>query len=99
MADTTSSTSNQGRPIDRSGDQSFAWSDKQSQETGGAFMKQEREDNVIFMSREEWGGWTPLLRKLRRIGLHEQARRLEVAVKGFGHPVEEVAAGNVGPST
>ena len=38
-------------------------------------MEQVREDNVIFMSREEWREWMPLIRKLRRIGLHEQARR------------------------
>jgi len=54
-------------------------------------MEQVHENNVIFISREEWRGWAPLLRKLRRIGLHEQAWRLEVAVKGLRHPVEEGA--------
>jgi hypothetical protein len=53
-------------------------------------MEQARKDNVIVMSQQEWCGWARLIRKLRWIGLEDQALRLELAVRTLP-PKEEAA--------
>jgi hypothetical protein len=49
-------------------------------------MDQARADNVIFMPKQQ-DDWSKLIRKLRWIGMEDEARRLELAVRSL--PPEE----------
>ncbi len=58
-------------------------------------MEQMRESNVISMDQRPSSEWARLIRKLRWIGLEEEARRLEVALSTL--PPEERGSVSVGP--
>jgi hypothetical protein len=49
-------------------------------------MDQVRADNVIIMPKQQ-SDWSKLIRKLRWIGMEDEARRLELAVRSL--PPEE----------
>jgi hypothetical protein len=58
-------------------------------------MEQMRESNVISMHQRPSSDWARLIRKLRWIGLEEEARRLELAVSTL--PPEARGSVSVGP--
>jgi len=58
-------------------------------------MEQAADINVISLKREGSWEWAQLIRKLRWIGLDEEARRLEQAVSTL--PPEERGTVSVGP--
>jgi hypothetical protein len=58
-------------------------------------MEQMRESNVISMDQRPSSEWARLIRKLRWIGLEEEARRLELALSTL--PPEERGSVSVGP--
>ena len=43
-------------------------------------MQRTDNDNVVFLNQRSWWEWVTLIRKLRWIGLEDEARRLELAV-------------------
>jgi hypothetical protein len=55
-------------------------------------MEQAREDNVVYLDRSSCE-WAKLIRKLRWIGLDDEARRLALAVSTL--PTEERYRGSV----
>ena len=61
----------------------------------GPRLEQMRESNVISMDQRPSSEWARLIRKLRWIGLEEEARRLELAVNTL--PSEEGGSVSVGP--
>ena len=50
-------------------------------------MDQARADNVIIMPKQQ-NDWSKLIRKLRWIGMEDEARRLELAVRSLPPPEE-----------
>jgi hypothetical protein len=58
-------------------------------------MEQVRDDNVIVIDRQSSWEWAKLIRKLRWIGLNDEARRLELALSTL--PPEERDTVSVGP--
>jgi hypothetical protein len=58
-------------------------------------MEQAREDDVVVASQQSSWEWTKLIRKLRWIGLDDEARRLEMAVRTL--PPEERGTVSIGP--
>lgn len=59
-------------------------------------MEQAREDNVVVINHQQSPcEWAKLIRKLRWIGLHDEARRLELAVSTL--PPEERGTVSAGP--
>jgi hypothetical protein len=58
-------------------------------------MDQPREDNVIAVGEQSSSEWAKLIRKLHWIGLHDEARRLELAVSTL--PPEQRGTVLVGP--
>ena len=58
-------------------------------------MEQARVDNVIVVSQRPPCEWAKLIRKLRWIGLDDEARRLELAVSTL--PPEERGTVSAGP--
>jgi hypothetical protein len=60
-------------------------------------MQQQREENVAFLSERPSCEWAKLIRKLRWIGLDDEARRLEQAVSTL--PPEERSSVAVGPTS
>lgn len=59
-------------------------------------MEQARRDNVVYIDRSSCE-WASLIRKLRWIGLEEEAQRLELAVSTL--PPEQRGSVSVGPFT
>jgi hypothetical protein len=57
-------------------------------------MEQARADNVIVMPQQP-NDWSKLIRKLRWIGLEEEAHRLRLAVRSL--PPEQRGAVSAGP--
>jgi hypothetical protein len=57
-------------------------------------MEQARADNVIVMPQQP-NDWSKLIRKLRWIGLEEEARRLQLAVCSL--PPEQRGTVSAGP--
>jgi hypothetical protein len=60
-------------------------------------MQQQGEENVAFLSERPSCEWAKLIRKLRWIGLDDEARRLEQAVSTL--PPEERATVAAGPTS
>jgi hypothetical protein len=58
-------------------------------------MEQACDDNVIVVHQQPSCEWAKLIRKLRWIGLHDEARRLELAVSTL--PPEERGTVSTGP--
>jgi hypothetical protein len=58
-------------------------------------MQQAQESRVISMNERPPCEWAKLIRKLRWIGLEDEARRLELAVSTL--PPEERGSVSVGP--
>jgi hypothetical protein len=58
-------------------------------------MEQPHEDNVVHMELRTPAEWAKLIRKLRWIGLEDEARRLELVVGTL--PAEERGTVSVGP--
>lgn len=58
-------------------------------------MQQQRQDNVASIGERPSGEWTTLIRKLRWIGLDDEARRLEQALSTL--PPEERGSVSAGP--
>jgi hypothetical protein len=58
-------------------------------------MEQARDDNIIVVNQRPPCEWAKLIRKLRWIGLHDEARRLELAVSTL--PPEERGTVSAGP--
>jgi hypothetical protein len=58
-------------------------------------MQQTRENTVVSIDERSSCEWTKLIRKLRWIGLDEEARRLELAVSTL--PPDERGTVSVGP--
>jgi hypothetical protein len=58
-------------------------------------MEPARDDNVIRMDNQLSWEWARLIRKIRWIGLEDEARRLEIAVSTL--PPEERGRMSVGP--
>ena len=58
-------------------------------------MAQALEDNVVATAQQSSREWAKLIRKLRWIGLEEEARRLELAVSIL--PPEERGSVSIGP--
>ena len=58
-------------------------------------MEPARDDNVIRIDNKPSWEWARLIRKLRCIGLENEARRLELAVSTL--PPEEIGNVSVGP--
>jgi hypothetical protein len=58
-------------------------------------MEQPHEDNVVRMDMRTPSEWAKLIRKLRWIGLEDEARRLELVVGTL--PAEERGTVSVGP--
>jgi hypothetical protein len=58
-------------------------------------MEQPHEDNVVRMDLRTPTEWAKLIRKLRWIGLEDEARRLELVVGTL--PAEERGTVSVGP--
>jgi hypothetical protein len=58
-------------------------------------MEQPHEDNVVRMDMRTPTEWAKLIRKLRWIGLEDEARRLELVVGTL--PAEERGTVSVGP--
>lgn len=50
-------------------------------------MQRTDNDNVVFLNQRSWWEWATLIRKLRWIGLEDEARCLELAVSKL--PPEE----------
>ena len=57
-------------------------------------MEQAHADNAIMMPQQA-DGWSKLVRKLRWIGLQEEAERLELAIRDL--PVEQRGLAAAGP--
>jgi len=60
-------------------------------------MQHVANDDVISLNERSSGEWTKLIRKLRWIGLEEEARRLELAVSTL--PPEERGCVSAEPSS
>jgi hypothetical protein len=58
-------------------------------------MEPVRPNEASFMDRQSSHGWGKLIRKLRWIGLEDEARRLELAVSTL--PPEERDSVSIGP--
>ena len=58
-------------------------------------MERGRENEASFIDRQSLHDWGKLIRKLRWIGLEDEARRLEQAVSTL--PPEERGSVSVGP--
>ena len=58
-------------------------------------MERAREDHVVVAGQQQSWEWTKLIRKLRWIGLDDEARRLELAVRTL--PPEERGTVSIGP--
>jgi len=58
-------------------------------------MEPSHEDNLVVVGQQSSCEWAKLIRKLHWIGLHDEARRLEVAVSTL--PPEERSTVLVGP--
>jgi hypothetical protein len=58
-------------------------------------MEQLQQDNVVRMDQKTPTDWAKLIRKLRWIGLEDEARRLELVVGTL--PPEERGTVSVGP--
>jgi len=58
-------------------------------------MEQVRNDNVIVIDQQETWEWAKLIRKLRWIGLNDEARRLELALSTL--PPENRGTVSAGP--
>jgi hypothetical protein len=58
-------------------------------------MQQLQQDNVVRMDQKTPTDWAKLIRKLRWIGLEDEARRLELVVGTL--PPEERGTVSVGP--
>jgi hypothetical protein len=58
-------------------------------------MEQAGKDSVAVASQQSSWEWTKLIRKLRWIGLDDEARRLEMAVRTL--PPEERGTVSIGP--
>jgi hypothetical protein len=58
-------------------------------------MEQPHDDNVVRMDMRTPSEWAKLIRKLRWIGLEDEARRLELVVGTL--PAEERGTVSVGP--
>lgn len=58
-------------------------------------MEQRFENNVVSIEQRPSSEWAPLIRKLRWIGMEEEARRLELAVSAL--PPEERDSVSAGP--
>jgi hypothetical protein len=58
-------------------------------------MEQARKDHVVVAGLQSSWEWTKLIRKLRWIGLDDEARRLELAVSTL--PPEERGTVSIGP--
>ena len=58
-------------------------------------MEQVRNDNVIVIDQRETWEWAKLIRKLRWIGLNDEARRLELALSTL--PPENRGTVSAGP--
>jgi hypothetical protein len=58
-------------------------------------MEQVRKDNVIVIDQQETWEWAKLVRKLRWIGLNDEARRLELALSTL--PPENRGTVSAGP--
>jgi hypothetical protein len=58
-------------------------------------MEQVRKDNVIAIDQQETWEWAKLIRKLRWIGLNDEARRLELALSTL--PPENRGTVSAGP--
>jgi hypothetical protein len=62
---------------------------------GETSMERAREDHVVVAGQQQSWEWTKLIRKLRWIGLDDEARRLELAVRTL--PPEERGTVSIGP--
>jgi hypothetical protein len=60
-----------------------------------ASMQQVQADNVLRLDQKPSCEWAKLIRKLRWIGLEDEARRLELAVSTL--PPEDRGSVSVGP--
>jgi len=58
-------------------------------------MQQTDKDPVIFVNQRSSWEWAKLIRKLRWIGMEDEARRLELAVSTL--PLEERGCVSTGP--
>jgi hypothetical protein len=55
--------------------------------TAAKELRETDNDHVVFLNQRSWWQWVTLIRKLRWIGLEDEARRLELAVSKL--PPEE----------
>jgi hypothetical protein len=60
-------------------------------------MQHVANDPVISLNQRSPGEWPKLIRKLRWVGLEEEARRLELAMSAL--PPEQRGCVSAGPST
>jgi DNA-directed RNA polymerase specialized sigma24 family protein len=69
----------------------------EQKKSGRTLMQHVANDPVISLNQRSSGEWAKLIRKLRWVGLEEEARRLELAMSAL--PPEQRGCVSAGPSS
>jgi hypothetical protein len=69
----------------------------EQKKSGRTLMQHVANDPVISLNQLSSGEWAKLIRKLRWVGLEEEARRLELAMSAL--PPEQRGCVSAGPSS